>query len=73
LFKEETREGTGKESAKKLAKLGKRCAPIGVAVVVAGSLPGRSPVALPDPTPKHRIDGKLEPGKGDPGKGCGNN
>jgi hypothetical protein len=42
-------------------------------VAVAGSLPGRSLATLPAPTPALRTDGKLYPGKGNPGKGCGNN
>jgi hypothetical protein len=67
LSEEATREGTGKKWAKKkkeLAKLGKKCAPDGVMVVVVGSLPGRSPATRPDTTSL--------PGKGNPGKGCGN-
>jgi hypothetical protein len=62
LSEEATREGTGKKWAKKkkeLAKLVKKCAPVGVMVVVAGSLLGRSLATRPDTTPAHRADGKL--------------
>jgi hypothetical protein len=44
---------------KELAKLGKKCAPVGVMVVVAGNLLGRSPAPRPDTTPTHKADGKL--------------
>jgi hypothetical protein len=50
------KEGTGKKSSKNLAKLGKRCAPVGVVVAVAGSLLGRSLATLTAPTPAPRTD-----------------
>jgi hypothetical protein len=59
LSERATKEGIGKDSAKKLAMLGKRCAPIGMMVAIAGSLPGRSPAILPAPTHAPRIDGKI--------------
>jgi hypothetical protein len=61
LSEEATREGTGKNLAKKKKSWqswAKGCAPIGVMVAVAGSLPRRSPATLPDTTPAHRADGK---------------
>jgi hypothetical protein len=50
----------------------KKCAPVGMMVVVAGNLLGRSPATQPDAAPAHRSDGKLKPRKGNPDKGCGN-
>jgi hypothetical protein len=61
LPKEATKEGTGKKWAKqkRVAKLGKTCTPIGMMVVVAGNLPGRSLATRPDAALAHRSDGKL--------------
>jgi hypothetical protein len=42
---------------KELAKLGKKCAPIGMMVMVAGNLPGRSPATQPDAARAHRSNG----------------
>jgi hypothetical protein len=35
-------------------QLGKKCAPVGVVVVVAGNLPGRSLANRPETTPAHK-------------------
>jgi hypothetical protein len=61
LPEEITREGTGKSGLKRkeLANLGKKCAPVGMMVVVVRKLPRRSPANQPDAAPVHRSDGKI--------------
>jgi hypothetical protein len=46
-------------SRKELAKLGKKCAPVCMMVLVAGNLPRRSPATQLDAAPAYRLDGKL--------------
>jgi hypothetical protein len=60
-----------KELAKELEKVVKKSAPVGVAVLVAGSLPGRPPATMLSLTPVLKRDGKCKPWKGNPVKGCG--
>jgi hypothetical protein len=54
-----------------MQKVGKKSAPIGVAVLVERSLPRRPLATMLAPTPVLKRGGKRKPRKGNPSKGYG--